>query len=269
MRDDFVLADGWKFNLLRIVNKFLGRIGVNAVPAVWSWQTWDKQYEDLVRNLQPELAFDVGANTGQWFNAFRQIAPDCEVWSYECDPRALETLRNMSGRETLTAEWKVIPYALSSIDGESDFFQWPLESGQSSLQGLDKLGPHFKTVAQTPIERRRVIVRRLDGLVERAQIEGRRTWLKIDVQGSEMDVLIGCGDLLHAFEVIEVELSLCDFYERNTFIEEVISFLRDHGFTPLTVQTPRWGGGNGLVTGGLDADVLFVRNELVGARGRL
>lgn len=107
-------------------------------------------------------------------------------------------------------------------------------------------------------------MKRLDEVIDSTLLSKNRTLLKIDVQGAELDVLKGCGVLLQQFYAVEVEVSLVRFYDNpECLIENVISFLRDAGFEPLTIQTERFGGNNCTIAGGLDCDLLAVRRDLI------
>lgn len=54
--------------------------------------------------------------------------------------------------------------------------------------------------------------------------------IKIDTQGSELDVLRGAGDVLKETEYIVVEVSLFEFFKGGPQIFEVMSFMKANGF---------------------------------------
>lgn len=181
--------------------------------------------------------------------------------SFECDPHALEVF---SAQLSIDVNWIIEPFALSDSSGFAEFNIWALGSGQSSLKRASESGPYFETIDTSEIQKTAVQTRRFDEVITSESLEGFRCLLKIDVQGAEMAVLHGVGDLLCKFAAIEIELALCDFYESNDMVEDVLKYLRLKGFDPFTIQTERWGGNNGTLAGGLDCDVLLVNRNLIG-----
>jgi FkbM family methyltransferase len=251
----------FKLRGLDFVNKLLGPFQVSLIPKIWRWRTWSVQRKDVLEQLRITKAFDVGACTGQWVDEFRKDGFDCPVISFECDPRALKVLEMQT---TLQKNWSLQPFALSDRAEESTFNLWPLESGQSSLKAASESGLYFETINMEEIGQIKVKTKRFDEIVAAESLDGFRCLLKIDVQGAEMGVLRGMGDLLEKFVAIEIELALCDFYEGNDMVEDVLKYLRTKGFDPFTIQTERWGGNNNTLAGGLDCDVLLVNRKLIG-----
>ena len=244
------------------LNRILPIMKLRLVPSWHEWRTWTRQRSDVLNNLNISLALDVGALRGEWFREFRKDGFNCPVWSFECDPRALEIL-NLLDHESLN--WLIFPFALSDRSGCSEFFQWPIDTGQSSLLRTAPDNP-YSTMLSADVVPKLVSVpmKRLDEVINSELLSMNRTLLKIDVQGAELDVLKGCGELLKQFYAIEVEVSLVKFYENSEcLIESVITFLRNAGFEPLTIQTERFGGNNGTIAGGLDCDLLAVRRDLI------
>ncbi|HKX35989.1 MAG TPA: FkbM family methyltransferase, partial [Rhizorhapis sp.] len=79
--------------------------------------------------------------------------------------------------------------------------------------------------------------------------------LKIDVQGAELEVLKGCGDMLAAFDHIYVELSFRELYLGQPLASEVICWLAERGFTACGVYNVSTIAGGASV----QADFLFQR----------
>ena len=81
-------------------------------------------------------------------------------------------------------------------------------------------------------------------------------FIKIDVQGAELDVLRGAQQTLAKTEVLQLEVPLLRYNEGAPTIEEEISFLSDHGFVIYDIA--------GFIRpkGHLaQMDMLFVRRE--------
>lgn len=82
-------------------------------------------------------------------------------------------------------------------------------------------GAQFEVIAT-----REVQTRRLDDLDEVTACD----YLKLDVQGAELDVLKGATDLLGNCLMAEVEVEFVPIYEGQPLFAEVDAFMRAHGF---------------------------------------
>jgi hypothetical protein len=56
-------------------------------------------------------------------------------------------------------------------------------------------------------------------------------YIKIDTQGSELDILNGAGDLINSVRCIDIEVEFNPIYEGQNLFWEVDKFLREKGFT--------------------------------------
>ncbi|PNG26306.1 FkbM family methyltransferase [Methylocella silvestris] len=54
--------------------------------------------------------------------------------------------------------------------------------------------------------------------------------LKLDTQGSELDVLKGCAQILKSVSLIDIEVEFNELYEGQPLFGDVDRFLRNHGF---------------------------------------
>lgn len=95
---------------------------------------------------------------------------------------------------------------------------------------------------------------RLDASIDPEYIE-RPALLKVDVQGTELEVLPGSEGLLECFAEIFVECSFAELYEGQPLIDEVSVLLRAHRFDLIAAGPPTMDS-NGML---VQADVLFRR----------
>lgn len=56
-------------------------------------------------------------------------------------------------------------------------------------------------------------------------------FLKLDVQGFELEALRGCEDLLGHFSNVYAECSFVELYSGQALAHEIISWLRERGFS--------------------------------------
>lgn len=98
-----------------------------------------------------------------------------------------------------------------------------------------------------------IAVRRAD-IVWAEQNLPNPTWLKIDVQGFELEVLKGFGDLLDSVQAVELETHFRPLYVGQPLIGEVTAFMDDHGFSPVHID-PQGPFGLDLI----EANVFWIR----------
>lgn len=166
------------------------------------------------RQIHIRSAVDVGANTGQWFSAFHEVFPDAEILSIEANADNMEVLRTVNPN-SLNA-------CLSARGGELKRFFLPdpnvtqINTGAS----LYKERMHYYENAKV-IE---ITTQTLDSL--------NRTfdWIKLDVQGAELDVLQGGVQTLKSARFVQMEVSLLQYNEGAPLAAEVISYMHHQGF---------------------------------------
>lgn len=156
-------------------------------------------------------AVDVGAYVGEWAETAHACFL-CPVIAVEPQPDKQETLNQLATRLPIAIE----PVALSTEVGSMNF---RLEESNSRLAlSSDRDHPPDAIVR----------VDRLDNLLDRHPNQAPNL-LKVDVQGSELQVLTGAGTKLRQFEVVILEVSVIRIGEASVF-SEVIDFMRSNGF---------------------------------------
>jgi FkbM family methyltransferase len=187
--------------------------------------------ERLLRAHAVDLVIDVGANAGQYAAALRAAGYRGRIVSFEPlgephrrlaaasdDDRAWDCRRLALGRRPGTARMNV-----SEDSRNSSVFT----VGDRHLRAV----PDSRTVRveSAPIDR-------LDGIWAQVARGARRPYLKIDVQGYELEVLHGATAVLDAISLIEVELSLIAVYDAGPLFQEVVRFLEKHDFAPIAFE---------------------------------
>ena len=104
-----------------------------------------------------------------------------------------------------------------------------------------------------------VATRSLDSLVRSGLALAHKTLLKADVQGLELAVLRGARMTLEAICMIELELSLQELYAGQPLFEEICQYLRDSGFSLVSLGTGLVDLDSGAV---LQLDGVFVNQGL-------
>lgn len=137
-----------------------------------------------------------------------------------------------------------------------------VENGNSTIFFDDQMaqmhGASLFSASEAVNTRSRTIsVRRLDSIVREKGLKG-PFLLKIDTQGTELEVLAGAEGILQEVEVVILEASFFTFGKNRPLFNEVIRFMEDHGFYPYDF----FGGFNRSFDGALgQIDVAFVKTN--------
>ena len=180
---------------------------------------------------------DVGANIGiMTIYAMLSGQFDCAV-AIEPDPRNLDVLRRNLAVNGLSEKVSVIEAAASSSRGEMILHRDAKNLGAHSLE------PGY---VMTPGEARSVRVDTLDNLVANAGLASAAvTFVKIDVEGHEQEVVRGMAKLLRTGPVVMVEATfdVTSSDTANTDWQAVIGPLRDNYriCADLAVRDPETG----------------------------
>lgn len=197
---------------------------------------------------------DIGANRGQYVREIRRWGYSGRIISCEPNPDAYADLKRLEREDQRQS---VFNTAIGSADGSGTLHVTRSDAASSLLPIVhgDLLGVPGLTLVGT----REVAVCRLDTLAERLGLDphAHPTHVKIDVQGSEMEVLLGACETLKNSRSAELEISLVELYKGQAILPEVFAEINRRGFTCVWVEP----GYRNPVSGWLlQLDALFVRS---------
>jgi FkbM family methyltransferase len=161
-------------------------------------RVWEPHVEGYLRAiLEPgDTAIDVGANIGYFTTVMAQVVgPAGRVVSFEPVPEIRESLvRAIELNEFPQVD--VLEYALGSREDESEIAVDPRVAGSSSLVSP----PLPPSIPRSPEAYNVCVkVRTLDGLLASGEVDAPNPkLLKVDAEGSELDVLLGAMGLIEA-----------------------------------------------------------------------
>jgi len=228
---------------------------------------------DLVRasrNLQPPIrrhvaqvlaahavdcVIDAGANVGQYAQELRACGYRGRIVSFEPQPSAYAELAAAARGDPA---WSVHALALGREEGVATLY----DCGRSLLASLHRPVAllHERVRAARPAEERRVPVARLDRLFEQL-VEGLpapRVFLKMDTQGSDLDVFAGAAGGLDRIVGLQSELSVLPLYEGMPDYMTALTAYRAAGFE-VTGFFPVFRVEPELILG--EVDCVMVRHE--------
>ncbi|HUG46685.1 MAG TPA: FkbM family methyltransferase [Sphingomicrobium sp.] len=180
------------------------------------------EHMEVIRTCRSGTLIDVGANKGQFSLAFRAIYPEARIIAFEPLSDAATTFERIFRSDPLAAIHKT---ALSDRHGAADFFVATRDDSSSLLKPGTNQEAAFGVGTAAKVE---VPLRRLGECVDLHDLN-RPIFVKVDVQGGELEVLRGC-DQLELVDYLYIELSYVELYEGQPLFDEVTSYLSSRGF---------------------------------------
>ncbi|HRO41274.1 MAG TPA: FkbM family methyltransferase [Flavipsychrobacter sp.] len=178
-----------------------------GVPSMrWSLQNLKKL------GFSPKAALDIGAYKGEWTNEFLVVFPDTEVLMIEAQTSKAEGLRQLCDKNRNV---RCHIGLLGAKEGDEVVFS---EDETASFVDRDKTTNGKIRKTET-----------VDSILKK---HGFPTpdFLKLDVQGYELDVLTGSEDALSHVSFCLLEVALLDYGKGNPLLLDVISFMDSRGF---------------------------------------
>jgi FkbM family methyltransferase len=185
----------------------------------------DRRRVHLLGVRRVDLVLDVGANTGQYALRTRAAGYAGRIVSFEPLRDAYAELDSRAEADPL---WECRRHALGSSSGEAEIHVAG-NSWSSSLLEIED-----RHIASAPgsayVGTETVSVLTLDEVWGEVAGGARSPYLKLDVQGFELEALRGAERTLPKLAGIEAELSLAPLYEGAPTYREVIDHLEAAGF---------------------------------------
>lgn len=195
---------------------------------------WERNYMAQLETHQVNVVLDVGANSGQYATDLRRAGFKDRVVSFEPLSKPFSQLASKASKDPL---WESRQWALGDIDGKVSI-NVAGNAGESSsvLPMLKSHQDAFPWANYVGTEE--VLIYRLDCVAPQFLRPTDVTFLKIDVQGFEKQVLAGGKSTLNDHCVgMQLELSFAALYEGGMLIHEALDLAYSLGFT-LTGMIP-------------------------------
>ena len=182
------------------------------------------EHEQVLRNHDCLTVVDVGANRGQFALVARYCFPDAVILSFEPLHGPADIFRKVFQGD---ASVELQQVAIGPEAGTTTIHISGRDDSSSLLPITTLQNQIFPGTQESGTET--IKVGRLEDFVSAERIQP-PALLKLDVQGYELSALKGCETLLQRFEYVYAECSFMELYQGQALADEVIAWLREHGF---------------------------------------
>lgn len=181
----------------------------------WSWL--DSSLQALKdRGFAPRTILDIGAYQGEWTRTAKAIFPEASVIMVDAQEGKRPFLQKVKDEFSSGVDFH-IAFVGAEDDRELTFYE--METGSSA----------FEEQSSVPRTKKQVRTRSLGSILRQAGWTG-VDFLKLDVQGYELEILKGAGNILDGVEFVLMEASLQRLNAGAPLLDEVIAFMRAKGF---------------------------------------
>ena len=212
--------------------------------------------EALLGAAGSDLVLDVGANVGQTGLALRSLGYTGRIVSFEPLAAAHQALCMASESDP---DWEVAPrMAIGDENGEIDINVSRRNNSSSVLPlqaTLLAAAPQAEYVGTERAPLARLDTATVDYIGAAANI-----YLKVDVQGYEMQVLEGAVGIMPKISAVQMELSLAALYEGQTLYRELLEYFAIRGYELFSLSPGFTDVASGRL---LQADGFFIKTKLI------
>jgi FkbM family methyltransferase len=209
--------------------------------------------------IQAELVMDVGANKGQFASEIRAAGYGGQIVSFEplADAHACLTKQAVSD-----ARWTVHPRA--AVGDNDGTIEINVSANSVSSSILDMKAAHTSAhEASRYVGTESVPILRLDSVLQQYNPSTRRhTFLKIDTQGYEWQVLDGATETLKTCGAILLEASLIELYAGQKLWMDLINRMAANEFDVWSIDRGFFNRQTGQT---LQCDIVFAHRSVIAA----
>ena len=184
--------------------------------------------------------YDIGANKGRWSRDMKRVLPRSNFLLFEA---------NESHREKLAS--RGFPFFICVLGSKEESRPFYSIGGTGDSLYIEKT-KHYEE-----INFREVTTQTLKAIVQQNKLP-LPNFIKLDVQGAELDILAGSDGLLDQCYAIYMECPVLEYNAGAPTFDAYIQFMLNKGYAPIQVLEQH------LVKGVLTQfDILFIRQACI------
>jgi len=233
------------FKLLKILQSS------NYISALFKGVAASVEQADFLNTYTWKTIVDIGANRGQFSLAARQCQPDAKIFSFEPLLKPAETFRRVFSNDDKTI---LFPYAIGTEKKTSIIHLSSRDDSSSLLPITDTQKDLFPGTAECGVTEINVVP--LDEILKLKDIK-KSALLKLDVQGYELEALMGSESFLQQFDHIYVECSFIELYKGQALVHDIIDYLSENDFYMGGIYNLSYDKQGVAIQG----DFLFIKNK--------
>ena len=168
-----------------------------------------------LRDNQCFYLLDIGANSGDWAISQKMFSPELYIYCIEGNEKNSQQL-----------ERRFLPYQIALLSDSEKEVKFYFNKNNDVCTGMSyylEKNDHY--VDKNHFLRKTVTLHKI-----LTQQETCYDSLKIDTQGSEIDILKGAGEYINSFKVICLETSLEEYNIGSPDQDEVIKYMESIGY---------------------------------------
>jgi FkbM family methyltransferase len=189
-----------------------------------------------VQSIVPRVqtVIDVGANRGDFTTAASTVFSPRTILAFEPNRDLHPQIRSKCSFA------KIFPYALGTACGTGILYKHA-DPGMTSLLPInERFREHVTWESAADIKQTSVPMRPLAQFIDQGQIYEQATLLKLDTQGTELDIIISAHSKLRACCAIIVEHMFWSGYEGRSSFAETVHYLDSRCFELAMVCNMRY-----------------------------
>jgi FkbM family methyltransferase len=203
-------------------------------------------FELKEQGFNPETILDIGAHEGWFYDLSNSVWPSAECFMIEANEHMESTLKEKSNKYLITL--------LGDEEKEVDYYMGG---------GLTNTG-HSIYLEDTPYytgESLIVVKKQMTKLDTIFENDSKFDLIKLDTQGSELDILSGGEKLCKQAKVIILEVSYVEYNKGAPLHDEVVEFMDKFGFKKWTSIGEHYPPTGTKFEGVIQEDIVFINKE--------
>jgi FkbM family methyltransferase len=197
------------------------------------------------RGLNPTIIYDIGANKGSWTEQMRNIFPHSTYFLFEANEKNNSFIKELNYFNIL----------LSDVDNKDiKFYSHKYCDGGNTGDSVYKELSQGYSDGKYDIVTKKTVC--LDTFIRDNNLP-LPDFIKIDVQGAELDVLNGAQESMNNSTMILLEVSFHQYNDGAPLFAEVIAYMNEKGFVVIDIIEQHVSFDNYLI----QIDALFAKTN--------
>ena len=212
------------------VRNYLRMLGVEAVPVGPNSNLLAMHLRSLFPAYGISCVLDVGAQIGDYGLWLRRNGYRGDIVSFEPVRANFERLARVSAGDP---SWHCVNYALGA-ENKVASINVSLLTQFSSFRTPNSAARDIFGEAPAVQRSEEVEIRRLDTVLDTLPVNGRRdrTYLKLDTQGWDLEVLAGAQGILDRIIALQTEVAVQPIYAAMPMMADSLAAIAERGFAP-------------------------------------